>query len=229
MSLGGMKIRKPVLRFNALVISITTVIMFGIWTLLDLLSISNNVFKITTVLISFITSLGFYQTLVGLFAMLFDLFDPFRKWVLGPYNLEGYWVGFSSGSQGNVRYYYEKYEQEIDEIYVSGQSFTENGGFHGSWNIMNPSIDINSGEMTYCFEADSLGNTFANPGFGKFNFIRSNKKTPPSVLRGYTSYVYNTNKLLGVEVKLPKGVYTDQELFDEAKKVFEEYSYTLEE
>lgn len=218
-----LKTMKPILKFNAVVVSLSTLIMFGIWNLILLIPTQYTVIKYISVVISFVTSFGCYQLLVQVFDFFFDQVPFFRRFILGPYNLEGVWVGFSMGTQNDVRFYYEKFSQELDEIYINGQSFTDNGGYHGSWFVRNPMIDIDAGEMTYCFEADSIKNTFSNPGFGKFSFIRKDKQSAPTALRGYTSYVYNTNKLFGYEVKLSKGDFSDAELYEEAQKVYEKY------
>lgn len=223
-----LKTMKPILKFNTLVVGLSTLVMFGIWNLILLIPNESTLFRSLTVLISFVTSFGCYQLLVQIFDFLFDHVSFFRRFILGPYNVEGVWVGFSVGTQNDVRFYYEKFSQELDEIYINGQSFTENGGYHGSWFIRNPMIDIDAGEMTYCFEADSIKNTFSNPGFGKFAFIRKDKETAPTALRGYTSYVYNTNKLFGFEVKLPKGEYSDAELYEEAQKTYEKYKNIIQ-
>lgn len=223
-----LKNMKPILKFNAVVISLSTLIMFGIWNLILLIPDDFAAYSVIATVISFVTSLGCYQFLVQVFELLFDHWAFFRGFILGPFNLEGTWVGFSAGMKGDVRFYYEKITQELDETYINGQSFAENGGFHGSWFIRNPMIDINAGEMTYCFEADAIKNTFLNPGFGKFSFIRKDNNSPPTALRGYTCYVYNTNKLFGYEVKLPKDDYSDQQLYDEAQKAYEAYKYALE-
>ncbi len=223
-----LKNMKPILKFNAVVIGLSTFVMFGVWNLILLIPAEFSAYTIVATVISFVTSLGCYQFLAQIFEFLFDHLPVFRSFILGPYNLEGIWVGFSAGMKGDVRFYYEKITQELDELYINGQSFTEKGGFHGSWSVRNPMIDINAGEMTYCFEADAIKNTFSNPGFGKFSFIRHNSSSPPTALRGYTCYVYNTNKLLGYEVKLPKGEYSDKQLYEEAQKAYEAHKYVLE-
>ena len=219
---------KPILKFNSIVISLTTLIMFFIWDLILLIPADFMHYRGIAVVISFVTSLGCYQLFVQLFDLLFEHWRFFRNFILGPYNLEGIWVGFSAGMKGDIRYYYEKITQELDETYITGQSFTEKGGFHGSWFVRNPMIDINAGEMTYCFEADAIQNSFSNPGFGKFSFIRQNSKKAPTALRGYTCYIYNTNKLLGYEIKLPKKNYTDIQLYEEAQKAYDTYKFVLE-
>lgn len=223
-----LKTMKPIMKFNAVVISLSTIIMFGIWNLILLIPTELLLYRGIAIIISFVTSLGCYQFLAQIFDFLFDHWSFFRSFILGPYNLEGIWVGFSAGMMGDVRYYYEKISQELDETYINGQSFTEKGGFHGSWFVRNPVVDINAGEMTYCFEADAIHNTFSNPGFGKFSFIRQDSKSAPTALRGYTCYVYNTSKLLGYEVRLPKGNYTDEELYKEAQKSYETYKYVFD-
>ena len=223
-----LKNMKPILKFNAVVISLSTMVMFAIWNLILLIPAEFTGYSIVATAISFATSLGCYQFLVQVFEFLFDHWPRFRAFILGPFNLEGTWVGFSAGAKGDVRFYYEKITQELDEIYINGQSFTENGGFHGSWFVRNPMIDINAGEMTYCFEADAIKNTFSNPGFGKFSFIRQDNGSPPTALRGYTCYVHNTSKLFGYEVKLPKGEYSDKELYEQAQIAYNDHKYILE-
>ena len=220
---------QPILKFDSIVISLSTLIMFSIWTLIQTLNIQDNIFEILAILISFVTSIGCYRLLVSIFYILFDRIHWFRVIILGPFCLEGTWVGFSAGSQGDIRFYYEKFDQELDSVNIYGQSFTENGGFHGSWYVRNPMIDIESGEMTYCFEADSIKNTWSNPGFGRFKMIRETKNDAPFMLRGYTSYVYNTTKLFGLEVKIKDGNYSDQELYSKAQAVYEKYKYVLKE
>lgn len=213
---------KPIIKFNSIVISITTMIMYGLWALL-----SDNIFssisaKILTVLISYFTSLGFYKSIFWLLSGLLSKWKWFKNMIYGSYYLEGIWVGFFIGKDSKVRYFYEVFEQSLDEIVITGKAFKDDESILGIWKAKNPVIDIVLGKMTYYYETDVFENTFINPGLATFNLERIDKDKCPYALTGFSSDLFNPVKLKAFEVKLDVcSQKNNTRLIEEAKKVYE--------
>lgn len=72
---------KPLIKFNSIVLTITTIVVFGIWLLFNFLKIDNPYIVLIT---SGFVSFGIYRLLVKAFLWLFSKWRNFKKWILGP-------------------------------------------------------------------------------------------------------------------------------------------------
>lgn len=214
---------KPIIKFNSIVISITTVIMYSLWALLSENIYSSIQVKIITVLISYFTSLGFYKSIFWLLSFILHKSKWFKKVIYGSYYLEGIWVGFFIGKDSKVRYFYEVFEQSLEEIIITGKAFREDDSILCIWKAKDPVFDVNLGKMTYYYESDAYDNTFINPGFATFNLERTDKDKSAFALTGFSSDLYNPGKLIAFEKKLDGySAISINKLVEEAKKVYAE-------
>lgn len=97
----------PTKKINSIVISITTFLMFSIWSFVQYIPEKYTFIKtheqlslIVTSVLSFIISIGFYRLIFDLFVIIFNRSQFFKKWILGKTYLEGFWIGCSVGSTG---------------------------------------------------------------------------------------------------------------------------------
>ena len=109
---------KPLLKLNSIALSITTLIVFTIWTNVFVLIQISDFYKI---LLGGIISLGIYRLLAGGIIWLFQKSKKMKKYFLGGYYLEGTWVGFYIGVSRKERFMIERFEQELDSLVIRGK------------------------------------------------------------------------------------------------------------
>ena len=211
----------PEIKLHLIVISITTAIIFFIWIKLTDIIIR---FPLLSIVSSGVISVGFYRIILNVSLILFRKLKIFKKWLLGPYYMEGCWIGFFIGNDNTPRFYYEIFEQTLSNLLIRGKSFKENE-YHGSWTAIDVYIDIKVGRILYIYETDAIKNTFVNPGLGKFDFERKSPDKPPFRLIGFTSDLYNPNKLKSIEEKVSDDttVLDIQEALKRSKDLYERY------
>ncbi|MDM1554446.1 MULTISPECIES: hypothetical protein [Chryseobacterium] len=211
---------KPTTKLNSITIAITTSIIFSLWQFLIKLSTE---YPITTTLIGLATSLGVYRIIANFLIYLVNKSPWIKRKFLGPYFLEGTWVGFYIGASGNVRYIVEKFEQEIDSLVIRGKSFDENFNYHSSWISNSVNIDVISGRITYMYELIPLKEIKNNNGVCVFNFERDNQYSKPDGLMGFSADIHIGMKIRAKEIKISDTCkFSEKEAFESAKKVFED-------
>ena len=203
-----------------MVVSGTTLVVFGCWTqLIELIAR----YPVLSILASGVISVGIYRLIATIFLWLFRKSSYIKKRILGPYYMEGTWVGFFIGHQEKVRFFVEFFEQDLNDLVIRGKAFREEDGkYHGSWVSDNVNINTKLGKISYTYETDAIGNTFVNPGIAQFNIERTSKDQPPCRLIGFTSDLFNPQKLKSFEQKISEKTEIDsKEAFNRAKEIFE--------
>jgi len=210
----------PELKFHSIVISVTTLIVFFVWVKLTDL-ISNHPF--TSIFASGLISLGIYRSIAVLFLSLFQKISQVKKWILGPYYMEGTWVGFFVGHENKIRFISETLKQDFRELIIRGKAFKEEDGkYHGSWVSDSVNINVKSGLLTYTYEANIIDNTFINPGLARFSLERSSKDGHPTCMIGFSSDLFNRAKLKANEEKISdKTDIRIDEALKKAKEIYE--------
>lgn len=212
----------PVAKFNSIIISVTTVCMYVLWKLLNGIMFQNNTYAAFSLVITFLSSLGFYRLINNLLGMAFRKVKLFKRFILGPFYLEGAWVGFFVGKNNKVRLIYEQFEQELDSLVIKGYSYNEDGSSHGDWIAKNPVIDNEIGKMAYYYEAKVNTYPAINQGFAEFNFRRTCKSDIISEMTGFSSDLYTPEKVPAYEKKVMGCKKQDERFYiDEARKVYE--------
>lgn len=217
---------KPLIRFHSIVLSITTLLVFYLWSIVITITLSHPSLKVP---IAALVSVGIYRLLLLAFKFLILEIRFVKKWVFGANYLEGLWVGFFIGSSNKVRYYIETFEQDFDSLIIRGKGFREEEGYFGSWISDNVNVDVKKGVLNYTYETDAIKNSFINPGLASFTFQRSGVNKAPTKLMGFSSDLFNPNKLKSYEVKISDkpDIGDIEELLKQAKKIYQENNYFI--
>ncbi len=115
---------KRTIKLHTISLSVATTIVLTLWVQLPRLTnlnevLNNNVLK---VFIGLLASTGFYKLAINLIIYLAKKFLIIKKVLLGNSYLNGTWTGFYIGASGNVRFYVERFEQELDNLVIRGHS-----------------------------------------------------------------------------------------------------------
>ncbi len=145
-----------------------------------------------------------------------------KAFILGPRYMEGVWAGFFVGHQNKIRYFYEIFEQDINRTIIRGRAFQDGGNFYGSWIAEDATIDHLCGKLTYYYHSDAIGNTFINPGIGCFDIERPASHKAPERLIGFSSDLFNPNKLIAFEEKISDSIKIEiKDALEKAKEIYD--------
>lgn len=139
---------KPITKAHSISFAISTSVVCAIWSCLASIQTS---FFIINLLVTFAMSFTFYKAIFHLLLFLCEHIQIFKKIFLGQYFLEGIWIGFYI-VDNKVEYYYETFEQNLDEIVIKGVAFGKNHEYIGEWTIVNPNLNIAESKLTYYYE-----------------------------------------------------------------------------
>lgn len=222
---------KPIIRFNSIVISLTTLVVFGIWLLISKLLLTNpewfknpdnNLYNFLGIILTAFMSIGVYRIFLNLCSYLVNNSLFIRKMIFKSSFLEGTWVGFYIGVSGNVRYLIETFEQNFDSVIIRGKSFNELQNFHSTWISDNVNIDVNRGKLSYHYKVESPNETSDHNGIAFFNFERKTKKTAPHELIGFSADLHLSKKCKAVEIKVSDETTIKLEIaLQKAKELYE--------
>lgn len=212
---------RPELKFNSIVISLTSALVFSIWVGLNSIIVK---YPFLSVILSGLISLGIYRFLAMLLLSMFRHIKVIKRFILGPQYLQGTWAGFFIGHHQKVRLFVEVFEQDLGRTVIRGRVYCEDGSFHGSWIADDASIDPLRGKLTYNYQTDAIGNSFINPGIATFDMQRNAEHKPPVGLVGFSSDLFNPSKLLAFEDKVSEENLLDsREGFRNAQAVYDKY------
>ncbi|PTX59466.1 hypothetical protein C8N46_10954 [Kordia periserrulae] len=77
-------------------------------------------------------SLGIYRFIAYIFLLLLKNIRFIRKFFLDPKYLEGTWVGFYIGSNNQVKFIVERFEQDLEILRIRGTAYNDQKRFHTS-------------------------------------------------------------------------------------------------
>jgi hypothetical protein len=178
-------------RYYAFIVMITVGLMFTI-----LLNIPQNIRSNNEVLITLVgavSSVGIYFTFSKILIFLLMRFNWILKIFLGPYYINGTWIGkIRTGietSKTNVLV--EHYEQTLNSLVIRGYSFTPEGVGQADWSTVSAQIDPHEGAL-YCHYKTNIHKMVSQAeGLGRLQFDRKKKTTGP---RGMSGYYIDTHK-----------------------------------
>jgi len=208
----------PIIKLHSTIISITTLLIYILW-----INITNLILKYPffSVLLSGLISIGVYQVLLRGISNLVKASWRIKKLFFGKYYLQGIWIGFFEGNNNSIRLFIETFQQDFDKLTVRGESYKYEGGYHGNWVSEASNINISKGILSYSYQTDAIKNSFINPGIAVFNFRRKSQYKPPSEMIGFSSDLYNSNKLKAMEKKISHKTKCDvKESIEEARKYY---------
>lgn len=178
-------------KFQSYVLSITTLIVFTIWFKY---SVNFQINPYLKVISSSIFSLGLYRLVATSLLFLFKKLRFIRKFFLGPKYLEGTWVGFYYGINGEEKFIIERFEQDFETLIIRGVSYNKNKKFHTSWISFPANIDLLRGELTYMYELKGINEISNGTGIVFFNFHRENQEEAPNMLKGFSADLHNSGR-----------------------------------
>ena len=221
---------KPIVRFNTIVISSTTIIVFGMWYGISLLLLKypewfnnpgNNKYNILGLLVTALISVGVYRLIYLLVSYLVNKFNFIKKIFFSSYYLEGTWVGFYIGIKGKERYIIETFEQNLDTLVIKGTAFDENKKIHSFWTSESINLDIEKGELSYQYKVRSTKEKPDPTGIAYFSMNRENNRKPANMLIGYSSDTHLPRKCTAIEYKLcDKTNYVLKDALEDAEKFY---------
>jgi len=224
---------KPIIKFNTLVLSLTTTAVFGIWMFISRLILAypewfkdqtNNKYNLLGLLLLGLISVGVYRLFFLVTSYLVNNCHWIKRLVFSSDYLEGTWIGFYIGVSGNVRYIIETYEQTIDNLTIRGTSYDENKNLHTFWTSESYNINAKDGEITYQYKVRSTKENTDPNGIAYFSFIRDNNKKAPEFIVGYSVDSHLSMKCKAMEKKLSKSTaYEINNTLDQAVLFYEEH------
>jgi hypothetical protein len=140
-------------------------------------------------IIAYITSAAVYQlTATGLRGLL-DRWRWAREWTLGAAYVEGTWIGCYKTAANENRITVEHFEQTLDRLTIRGYAFTENSNSPIiDWTSKAASVDESLGMLTFSYSCDIRTTPPQQfEGIANFKFERTNTKTPPEWMNGYSA------------------------------------------
>ncbi len=207
----------PLNTYKTLVFTITTMILFFVWSFSLQLFNDSILFGI---LIDGFISVGTYRLTSKLIEFLCSKSLLLKKTIFGPSYLEGTWIGFYLDCLNNPVYFIEKMEQSFDTCIIRGTAYFSDFTCKGFWVSDNVNIDVKTGTMVYTYTTSFFNNNHKNEGIGVFNFDRKSMSKPPSTLRGFTSDIYFSGKVKSIEVKIDPKELDEKEILLEAEKFY---------
>jgi hypothetical protein len=206
-------------RFYNIIISITAVLIFYLWNVVSVLNFENDFIRYLIILL---TSYGSFKFLVIASIFLTKRIRILKRFFLGNAYLEGTWVGFYIGVDGQPRYFREVFEQELDYLLIRGRSNDENNLFHTSWKTSIVNIDIKNAKLSYMYEISSIHEKSDNKGLAFFDLDRNNQLEPPHKMIGYSTDLHIGERIKSYSVRLSNK--TDITFEDALKKAIEIYT-----
>jgi len=211
---------KPYNTFKSIVFTLTTAFLFFCWGLISSIILSNPAYG---VLLGIVISLGSYRLILKTIETAMLKIKPLKKLVFGNTYLEGKWVGCYLGLDKEPKLYIEYFEQSFDGLVIRGFCYNSDNTYKGTWLSNKAIINEENGTLSYTYETDMIGSTHKNQGLAIFNFERESKNKAPLKLRGFSSDIFTSQKLVSLEIKVEKNkmVLSDMELLQEALKLYE--------
>lgn len=210
---------KPTVRLHSIAFALATAIVYTVWTKVFELMQLNAVYK---VLLGGLISLGLYRLVASGIIYLTKKSTWIKRQFLGPYFLEGTWVGFYIGVSGNERFIIEKFEQEIDSLTIHGKSFSETTKYHASWTSTSVNIDPTNRRITYMYDCLPINDKTSTNGIAIFTLERDDQYSAAKGLTGFSADLHLGQRVRAMETKLSVNCNIDEMMaLEEAKKFFE--------
>lgn len=209
----------PIFKAHALSFSLATSIVFVFRE--TILQIKTE-FAIINFILSFVMSLTFYKILFKLFLFVCNKSHFVKRIILSDYYFEGLWIGYYI-VENEVEYYYEFFEQGLDELTIKGKFFDKNGAYLGEWTILNPNINTLDSKLTYYYEMNVVSSDDITLGYSRAT-IFYDKHHKAHKLMGFAVDSYSTNKQPYTSLKvLHTGNFEEwleENFINEVKKIY---------
>jgi hypothetical protein len=152
--------------------------------------------------ITFLSSIGTYQSIARLLMLLFDHCPRLRKFVLGPSFVAGTWIGCYRNKAGEPRFTVEVFEQSLDRTTVRGWAFGSDKKLEADWVSDAVEVYPMSGLLRYSYNCQLYTLKTAHQGIAVFSFDRPTYKDPPKKMIGYSADLTDGDRTQNHEEKI---------------------------
>lgn len=200
-------------RFYLTVLSLTVSIMYIIAPQIKLLLESQFYFAI----FGLGSGIAFYKLLTIGLIRLAESNNCVKKLFLGPYYLNGTWVGWF-GNNNEKFYVVDRFEQSLTSLQINGVARLENNlDERATWKSEAVAIDVEKGSLKFLCEVDFANNTSA-PAVTNFRFTRNHKYDPPFRIDGSSTNINDPKTRMEIhQIKLSSNtIMSDNEAFEKA-------------
>ncbi len=180
---------QPVIKLNYYVVSITVTIMFLAVPKASVIinthltpefiaEYGGQTGKTSyTILIGALASLAVYKLLLLGLQWTFENIRPLRKRILGPYFVEGTWVGFY-GISATPYYAIDVYEQTFTRTTIKGWGYVSKEEQRANWESDMVHIDPSRRSLAFICTVNFFPQ-LQSDAITEFTFIRKDKNSPP--------------------------------------------------
>ena len=187
----------PILKIHSVSFGISSVIIYNLGK--HLYPLETNSF-IINLIVTFLVSLSFYKFVFHLILAICKKTRFIKKIVLGKNYFEGLWIGYFI-VDSKVEYYYELFEQNLEELTIKGRSFNKNKELTGEWTIQKPIVNVAGSRITYYYEMDVANSNDVTLGYSKAT-IYWTKFSLPKKLVGFAVDKFSSEKQQYVSIKV---------------------------
>ena len=211
----------PERKFNSAVLSAMVFIVFlGVGFLAPRIQSIPFWQQAVAAVAAMLASAGTYGLIASFLSALIRKNRIVKKFTLGPYYMEGTWVGYFVGHAGDLRYVVEILEQELESLIIRGYSFAEDGRQHGQWTSEAAYVDIRLGKLTYMYTCDILTRGVPYQGIGVFDLQRPSASEPPTAIHGYVADLVDGQRLPVKESRIADYTMSLDQGVNEAKQLW---------
>lgn len=225
-------------KINVYVITISTFLFWQLYGFIEKYFAIIEDLYFFKALIASIFSYTSYKAFIFITVFLGNRIDIIKRIILGNEYLNGTWIGYYQGVKGDIRYFIEIIEQDIDSIVIRGNTFYDNLELYSCWNSEAVNINGKTGTLTYTYTYFIFGKDSVDDGLGmaKSSFIRNNSREQPKAMNGFSTDLKFGEKITSYEEKITYNMTVD-ELKIKAKELYikrangiylpEEYHYHI--
>jgi hypothetical protein len=211
----------PETKFHSLVLGLTVGIMFVVISIL-VPYIQRAAFlpvllgAITTIVLS----VGTYRLIAKGFVEVLRRSRWLKSKLLGPYYMEGTWVGYFRGHQDDIRYTVEVFEQDFSSLTITGKSYTVADELHAQWFSEATSLDVEKGQLTYTSSLDILSRKSPEQSLVVVQLERKSAKSAPDAIEGYAADLADGVRIRIREEKASSRAMAHRDALPQAKEMF---------
>lgn len=201
------------------IVSTTSVMYFSLVFLYRTFPDASQNMEIFGLVISALTSFGFYKFIAKFTLTLFNKSQSLRKLILGKAFLEGTWVGHWTDQGKNV-FTVETIDQENGETVIIGRQIGDDLKTQADWSSESVFVDLRRERVIYVYSSDAYRTNHQHNGIGVFKMIRPKKNEAPNVLDGYSVDMTDGDKDVNREHKISDKIVGTEKAIEEARKIF---------
>jgi len=207
-------------QFHSIVIFITTILCFSLWIALKNFSLT---YPLGITILAATSSIGIYKLTFNSLSFLMRKHKWIKKLILKKSYFEGTWAGFYYGVNGNIRFFIETFEQDIDHLKMKGITYDETQKFHNTYFSEFINISIDKKEINYLYTVQSSKENTDGIGLARFNFYYENNSSYPYKLLGITKDRHLAKQCIGFEIKISDDILDGTENITKAMEIYEQY------